>query len=152
MLTFFSKSIKKTNDILIAAVSGQFKEYHDLGIEDKDLKTIELLSVNLLTEKLEDDLSTNESFGYSVSCSNNIIAVGSPKYIAPVVHGPTLDFTGPEAGMVRLFRKMMLHYVTFSFNVIFQQRGCSFAHFFLLHPHLSHRRFPFTTHFHQVIS
>jgi hypothetical protein len=59
----------------------------------------------LLTEKLEDDLSTNESFGYSVSCSNNIIAVGSPKYIAPVVHGPTLDFTGPEAGMVRLFRK-----------------------------------------------
>jgi hypothetical protein len=59
----------------------------------------------ILTEKLEDDLSTNESFGYSVSCTNNIIAVGSPQYIAPVPHGPTLDFTGPVAGMVRLFRK-----------------------------------------------
>lgn len=29
---------KKTNDILIAAVHGQFKEYHDLGIEDNDFQ------------------------------------------------------------------------------------------------------------------
>ena len=59
----------------------------------------------LLTEKLEDDLSTNESFGYSVSCTNDVIVVGSPQYIAPVAHGPTLDFTGPVVGMVRIFRK-----------------------------------------------
>jgi len=59
----------------------------------------------LLTEKLEDDLSTNESFGYSVSCTNDIIVVGSPYFIAPTVHGATLDFSGPMAGMVRIFRK-----------------------------------------------
>ena len=59
----------------------------------------------LLTEKLEDDLSTNESFGYSVYCSDNVIVVGSPNYIEPVAHGPTLDFTGDVTGMVRLFRK-----------------------------------------------
>ncbi len=44
---------KKTNDILIAAVHGQFKEYHDLGIEDKDLKTIEKLHVENLCNRLD---------------------------------------------------------------------------------------------------
>jgi hypothetical protein len=59
----------------------------------------------LLTEKLEDDLSTNESFGYSVFCSDDVIVVGSPNYVSPTSHGATLDFTGPVTGMVRLFRK-----------------------------------------------
>ena len=59
----------------------------------------------LLTEKLEDDLSTNESFGSSVYCSDDVIVVGSPNYISPTAHGATLDFTGPVTGMVRLFRK-----------------------------------------------
>ena len=59
----------------------------------------------LLTEKLEDDLSTNESFGYSVFCSDDVIVVGSPNYVSPASHGATLDFTGPVTGMVRLFRK-----------------------------------------------
>jgi len=59
----------------------------------------------LLTEKLEDDLSTNESFGYSLYCTDNVIVVGSPNYIEPTTHGPTLDFSGDVTGMIRLFRK-----------------------------------------------
>ena len=58
-----------------------------------------------LTEKLEDDLSLNESFGHSVYCSTNAIIVGSPNYISPGSHGATLDFTGPITGMIRLFKK-----------------------------------------------
>lgn len=34
---------KKTHNILIAATHGQFKEYHDLGIEDNDIETIDKL-------------------------------------------------------------------------------------------------------------
>ena len=59
----------------------------------------------LLTEKLEDDLSTNESFGFSVYCSADVVVVGSPNYVEPTTHGPTLDFDGPVTGMVRLFKK-----------------------------------------------
>lgn len=35
---------KKSHDILIAAVHGQFKEYHDLGIEDNDEETKKILA------------------------------------------------------------------------------------------------------------
>ncbi len=36
---------KKTNNILIAAVHGQFKEYHELGIPDNDIESIRQLSI-----------------------------------------------------------------------------------------------------------
>lgn len=36
---------KKQHDILIAAVHGQFKEYHDLGVPDNDLESIRQLSI-----------------------------------------------------------------------------------------------------------
>jgi hypothetical protein len=60
-----------------------------------------------LAEKLQDDLSLNESFGYSVHASADIILVGSPDYIEPTTHGATLDFSGTAVGMVRLFRKQL---------------------------------------------
>jgi hypothetical protein len=59
----------------------------------------------LLAERLEDDLSLNESFGYSLTCDRNLILVGSPDYVQPTPHNDTLDYTGDKTGMVRLFRK-----------------------------------------------
>ena len=58
-----------------------------------------------LAEKLEDDLSLNESFGYSISCTSNVILVGSPNYISPAPHDATLAFDGDKTGMARLFKK-----------------------------------------------
>ena len=58
-----------------------------------------------LVEKLEATLSPFESFGFSVDCSHSAIAVGSPDYIAPAIHGAVLAYDGPKTGIVRLFRK-----------------------------------------------
>ena len=44
-----------------------------------------------LTEKLESDLILDESFGYSVDCTNSVIVVGSPTY--------------ETTGLARVFRK-----------------------------------------------
>ena len=61
----------------------------------------------LLAEKLEDDLSPNESFGWSVSCSADKVIVGSPDYIAPALHGVDLAFEGDKIGQVRMFSKAL---------------------------------------------
>jgi len=58
-----------------------------------------------LTEKLDDALSLNESFGYSISASRDAILVGSPGYISPAPHGVNLAFEGDKTGTVRLFEK-----------------------------------------------
>lgn len=58
-----------------------------------------------LTEKLEDTLSPNESFGYSVDCVGSIILVGSPYYRIPQPHNETISYDGPYVGNVRLFKK-----------------------------------------------
>ena len=58
-----------------------------------------------LSEKLEDDLSLNESFGFSVACDSDVIVVGSPDYITPAPHGVDLAFEGDRVGTVRLFKK-----------------------------------------------
>ena len=58
-----------------------------------------------LTEKLDADLSLNESFGTSVSCDENIVVVGSPDFIEPVSVGNEIVFSGNKLGQVRLFTK-----------------------------------------------
>jgi len=58
-----------------------------------------------LSEKLESNLSLNESFGYSISCTGNVVVVGSPYYIAPVQSGSSIVFEGDATGMVRIFKK-----------------------------------------------
>jgi hypothetical protein len=50
-----------------------------------------------LTEKLQDVLTPNESFGSSVDCVGSIIAVGSPDY----------NIDGQPIGNVRLFKKSL---------------------------------------------
>ena len=61
--------------------------------------------IYFLAEKLEDDLSPNESFGYSVDCTRDLIVVGSPDYILPSGDGPVLEYTGAGIGLIRLFKK-----------------------------------------------
>jgi hypothetical protein len=61
-----------------------------------------------LVEKLEADLVSGESFGYSIDCTSSIIVVGSPTY----------QVEGVPAGIVRLFKKST---DTNSFNVISQE-------------------------------
>jgi len=58
-----------------------------------------------LAEKLDEDLSLNESFGFSLVCDTDTIVVGSPDYIEPAPHGPGLAFEGSKVGNVRLFKK-----------------------------------------------
>jgi hypothetical protein len=58
-----------------------------------------------LTEKLETELSPYESFGYSVDCTQSVIAVGSPDYIPPAVVGSAFVYEGSRVGTVRVFRK-----------------------------------------------
>ena len=53
----------------------------------------------ILVEKLEAELSLFESFGYTVDCTDSVIAVGSPDY------RDITDPTGPMKGTVRLFIK-----------------------------------------------
>ena len=59
----------------------------------------------LLTEKLDAELSLNESFGNSISCDKDIIVVGSPDYIEPLPHGVQLAYEGEKIGTVRHFKK-----------------------------------------------
>jgi len=59
----------------------------------------------LLTEKLDPTLSPYESFGASVDCTDLVVAVGSPNYIAPVLENGNLIYTGAQTGTVRLFKK-----------------------------------------------
>jgi len=54
--------------------------------------------VYFLAEKLSADLSSNESFGYSVYCTPDNILVGSPDYYSNVLNQKT--------GHVRLFKKL----------------------------------------------
>lgn len=58
-----------------------------------------------LTEKLEVNLSPNESFGHSIDVGSSVILVGSPGYIAPAPHLAVLAYDGPVTGTVRLFSK-----------------------------------------------
>lgn len=58
-----------------------------------------------LVEKLESNLSPFESFGHSISCSDSVVLVGSPDYIAPAPHGVVISYEGPKTGIVRLFKK-----------------------------------------------
>ena len=61
--------------------------------------------IYFLTEKLETELSLAESFGNSVDVKGDIIAVGSPDYVAPAPHNATLEFDGDKTGIARLFKK-----------------------------------------------
>ena len=73
-----------------------------------------------LTEKLEEQLSAFESFGHSVDCVGNVIAVGSPNYRPPVVHNTGFQtFEGPTLGIARLFKK---DDAKDSWNIIGQRR------------------------------
>jgi len=58
-----------------------------------------------LTEKIDTQLSPNESFGNSVDCGSNAILVGSPGYIQPAPHLAILAYDGPITGTARLFTK-----------------------------------------------
>jgi hypothetical protein len=58
-----------------------------------------------LTEKLEAELSPFESFGNSIDCTRSAIAVGSPRFVAPVLSGSAFTYPGQKIGTVRLFRK-----------------------------------------------
>lgn len=59
-----------------------------------------------LTEKLDTDLSPNESFGYSVDVKSDVIVVGSPDYIQPQIRDGNIRFDGPTTGTARLFKKI----------------------------------------------
>ena len=57
---------KKSHNILISAVHGQFKEYHDLGIPDNDLETIRILSIlNREGNKIDNLYIQNHYTGFS---------------------------------------------------------------------------------------
>ncbi len=59
-----------------------------------------------LVEKLETDLSSFESFGFSVDCTDSLIVVGSPDYSEPSLDDKlSVVFTGPKKGIVRIFEK-----------------------------------------------
>ena len=58
-----------------------------------------------LTEKLESDLSLNESFGSSIDCHTNSIVIGSPNYVESTVEQGNLVYGEDKIGTVRLFRK-----------------------------------------------
>ena len=73
-----------------------------------------------LTEKLEDVLSPEESFGHSVDCVGSVVLVGSPTYREPQPHNEVISFDGPALGTVRLFRKSD---TTSSWNIIGQQHA-----------------------------
>jgi hypothetical protein len=60
-----------------------------------------------LVEKLEADLSSFESFGFSVDCTDSLILVGSPDFVAPSLdENLSVVFSGAKIGMVRLFEKI----------------------------------------------
>lgn len=73
-----------------------------------------------LTEKLEERLSPEESFGFSVDCVGSVVVVGSPNYREPQPHNEVISFDGPFVGTVRLFRKSDL---LSSWNVLSQQNS-----------------------------
>jgi hypothetical protein len=58
-----------------------------------------------LTEKLQSDLSLNESFGFSVDVSGDIIAVGSPEFAEIDITDNVISFSDDKTGTARLFRK-----------------------------------------------
>ena len=58
-----------------------------------------------LTEKLETTLSPFESFGYSVDCTDSVVAVGSPDYVSSTVVDGALVYGTTKIGNVRLFKK-----------------------------------------------
>ncbi len=75
--------------------------------------------IYFLVQKLEEDLSAFESFGYSVDCVGNIVVVGSPNYRPPVIHFTGIQtFEGPALGIARLYKKDQNHE---PWNVIGQQ-------------------------------
>ena len=59
----------------------------------------------ILTEKLDALLSPFESFGFSVDCTDSVIAVGSPDYIPYSTVNGQIVFDTVATGTVRLFKK-----------------------------------------------
>ena len=59
----------------------------------------------ILTEKLDTLLSPFESFGFSVDCTDSVIAVGSPDYVSYTTVNGQVVFDDVATGTVRLFRK-----------------------------------------------
>jgi hypothetical protein len=74
-----------------------------------------------LTEKLEADLSPFESFGYSVDCTYDVIAVGSPDFRIRTINTNTgnITYSLSKEGTVRLFRKNSM---VDSWNVLASQQ------------------------------
>lgn len=73
-----------------------------------------------LTEKLEDRLSPEESFGFSVDVVGSVVLVGSPNYREPQPHNEVISFDGAFLGTVRLFKKSEQ---LSSWNILSQQNS-----------------------------
>ncbi len=58
-----------------------------------------------LAEKLETQLSQFEAFGFSISCSDSVITVGSPYYSAPSQTNAQIVFDTSQTGITRIFKK-----------------------------------------------
>lgn len=103
---FFGRSVAITanNEKIVIGASNRF--YDDGKGYAGAVYVFERKADNyFLTEKLEADLSPNESFGYSIAVSETAVAVGSPNYIAPVVVNGSTTYPGNEIGTVRVFKK-----------------------------------------------
>ena len=84
---------------------GRTRFYDDRGYAGAVYVFENKAGIYFLAEKLDTALSPYESFGSSIDCSDLVIAVGSPNYIAPVIVAGGLTFNGPQTGTVRLFKK-----------------------------------------------
>lgn len=74
---------------------GRTTFFDDLGYPGRGYVFERKEQLYFLAEKLEATFLNNESFGFSISCSDSVVAVGSPDY--------TTDFG--KQGRVRIFRK-----------------------------------------------
>jgi hypothetical protein len=61
--------------------------------------------IYFLTEKLSAELSSGESFGFSVDAAQDTILVGSPNYKVPVVEAGVVTYPGEAIGTIRVFKK-----------------------------------------------
>lgn len=60
----------------------------------------------LLSEKLENQSSPFDAFGFSLDCHNSTIAVGSPYYAASTTQNGQLVFDSLQEGQAQLYRKL----------------------------------------------
>ena len=103
---FFGRSVSITANSEKIAIGASNRFYDDGRGFAGAVYVFERKADNyFLTEKLEAEFSPNESFGYSIAVSDTTVAVGSPKYIAPVIVNGSVTYPGNEIGTVRVFKK-----------------------------------------------